>query len=279
MEHISEAMGKMELQPKYSLREVADSYKHIELTEDEKLEAEIWAKQKKENLLKSAELKRREEENRKMFSSGWTFSQIESYMHYRAGNLFKGQFKLDEYNDFIFRLLCYYFTEDEAFVKLSASVGVKNPSLSKGIMLAGNFGVGKTWLMKLFSKNIRQVFHIKNAKEIADSFESGGEEIINDFIFKHRNPLNDSDAFNQPFAGLCIDDLGTESLKNHFGNKKNVIGDIVELRYNKGNTGIFFHATTNLSAQQLNDFYGGRVVSRMREIFNFIELTGQDRRV
>lgn len=229
-------------------------------------------------MLKSAELKQREEENRKMLSGGWTFSQIESYMRYRANNIFKGEFKLDKENEFVFEMLCYFFIEDEKFISLANDMGVKNPSLKKGIMLAGNFGVGKTWMMKLFSKNKRQVFYIKNAKQISDDFEVNGEDVMNEYVNKNKNSVNDSAAFFHQFSGLCIDDLGTENLKNHFGNKKNVIGDIVELRYIKGNTGIFFHATTNLSAQQLNDFYGGRVVSRMREIFNFIELNGQDRR-
>jgi len=68
--------------------------------------------------------------------------------------------------------------------------------------------------------------------------------------------------------GMCIDDLGTEDIKNHYGNKKNVIGDLIELKYAKKTTGIYLHGTTNLTAEQLKDFYGSRVTSRMREIFN-----------
>lgn len=34
------------------------------------------------------------------------------------------------------------------------------------------------------------------------------------------------------------------------------------------------HATTNLSAPELKDYYGNRVRSRMREMFNLIEFDG-----
>ena len=67
-------------------------------------------------------------------------------------------------------------------------------------------------------------------------------------------------------------------LKNRYGNKKNVIGYLLEKRYANGHVGIMLHATTNLTADQRNAYYGGRVVSRMRKIFNFIELRGKDRR-
>ena len=92
------------------------------------------------------------------------------------------------------------------------------------------------------------------------------------------------------YAGLCLDDIGTEDVKVNYGNRKSVIGDIIEQRYSiiekledpdniKNNCGDLLHATTNLSSPQLVEYYGGRVTSRMREIFNFIELPGNDRRV
>jgi DNA replication protein DnaC len=144
-------------------------------------------------------------------------------------------------------------------------------------MLPGNCGVGKTWMMELFQRNQRQVYHLVNAKFIADNYEQNGEDKPN-YEDKVKNAYNDANVFFQPYAGLCIDDIGTEDIKNFYGNRKNVIGDLIEKRYAKGNTGVFLHATTNLTADQLSEFYGSRVGSRMREIFNFIELPGGDRR-
>lgn len=199
-------------------------------------------------------------------------------MLYRVEKKFDGQFVLDENNKLIFEILCNYFGEDENFNALCKSVGIENTSLDKGIFLAGNFGVGKTWMMQLFMQNQRQCYFMKAAKDIADEFMQEGEDFMGEYIEKRKNALNDPTVFLQEYSGICIDDLGTEDIKNHFGNKKNVIGDIVEKKYARSSTGVFFHATTNLTAEQLKEFYGGRVTSRMREIFNFIELRGNDRR-
>jgi predicted ATPase len=199
-------------------------------------------------------------------------------MTWRAKDLFGGKFLIDETNSTMFDLLCYYFSDDKNFIAIAENIGVKNPSLDKGIFLAGNFGVGKTWLMSLFRKNQRQVFFLESAKAIANSFEKNGEGEMEKFIFPEKNAINDAAKFFQPFSGLCVDDIGTEDLKNNFGNKKNVLGDLIELRYSKNFTGTLLHATTNLSAKQLEDFYGGRITSRMKEIFNWIVFDGKDRR-
>lgn len=255
------------------------SFEDIELTEDEIDEAILAAKyRKKEKLELQAREKITEENRKKLTASRWSTEQTAGFMMYRAANLFQGKMRIDESNKLVYNLLCRYFSEDQEFLSLATNMGIENPSLDKGILLAGNFGVGKTWLMKLFSCNQRQVFHLSNAKDIANIFESDGQDAMDFYTTKKKNAINDAQSFFQPFAGLCIDDMGTEDIKNHFGNKKNVIGDLIEQRYAKENCGIFLHATTNLTADQMKEFYGGRVISRFRQIFNLIELTGEDKR-
>lgn len=262
-----------------SAREALEAFSHIELTEEERDEALLWRKQKKAKELEQAILDKRAEENRRALTqSRWSTEQTNAFMQYRADQIFNGAFSLDSFNSPVFELMVCYFSEDKRFESLAASMGIPAPSLQKGLLLAGNFGVGKTWLMKLFSKNQRQCFKVISAKTIADDFEKYGEEGMSEYVTLYQNAVNDVDAFFQRNSGLCMDDLGTEDLKIHFGNKKNVVGDIIEKRYNYKSTGVFLHATTNLTADQLKEFYGGRVTSRMREVFNFIELPGQDRR-
>lgn len=262
-----------------SLQEVLDSYNHINLTEDEVREALIWRKRKKEAELKELDRKKREIENRKYLTgTQWVFEQTRAFMLYRANNIFEKPFVIDEKNTAVFDLLCYYFSADEKFVSYAENIGIINPSLDKGILLCGNYGVGKTWLMKLFQKNQRQVYHIHNAKEVADLYQSEGDESIQDYLQKHKNAFNDPGVFYQQFAALCIDDIGAEDKKNNYGNKRNVIGDIIEMRYHKQLMGIWFHGSTNLTSAQIKEYYGGRVISRLRETVNFIELGGNDRR-
>lgn len=262
-----------------SLQEVLDSFSHIELTEDELREALIWAKRKKDSLLKEQERERIAAENRRILTdSGWTFEQTKAYMLYRAGTLFKGSFKLDEFNEPVFNLLCHYFSDSRIFLSLAEGMGVKNPSLDKGIILAGNFGTGKTWLMSLFRKNNRQVYHVEEAKEIAFAYQKNGDEAVERHKAKIVNSFNDPTVFFQKYSGVCFEDIGAEDIKNNFGNKANVIGDLIETRYVNDCMGIWFHGTTNLTTSKFEQFYGGRVTSRLREKTNFIELGGPDRR-
>lgn len=256
-----------------------DSYSHITLTEDEIREAYIWAKRKKEALLKQQERERIAEINRaKLTSRNWSFEQTKNYMLQRANTLYDGAFILDENNQEVFDLLCYYFSNDIRFVSMAKLLKINNPSLEKGILLAGNFGVGKTWLMSLFRKNNRQVYHVEHAKEVAKSFHIGGEEAIQKHYHKIKNAFKDPTVLFQEHSGLCMEDIGAEDIKNNYGNKTNVIGDIVEQRYVNKCMGPFFHGTTNLTSIQLDQFYGGRVTSRLRENVNLIELGGSDRR-
>ncbi len=277
MQPISEVL-KLSQSQQLTLKEVLETYKHIELSEDEVCEAMIWGKQKKERIVAEIKIKEREAENRKKFTVSTTPGLVDGLMRIRMEKVFPDGFILDEQNAYLYDLLCLYFGNDERFISNAMAAGVKNPTLKKGIMLAGNFGTGKTYMMKLFSKNQRQCFAVKNAKEIATQYKSEGELTLEEYIQITKAAFEDPSVFYQPSIGLCIDDLGTEDLKTNYGDKKNVIGDIIEQRYFNNNCGIYFHGSTNLTAQQLKDYYGERVTSRMREIFNFIEVRGTDRR-
>lgn len=256
-----------------------DSYSHIELTDEETALALLEAKRRKQAVLRSVELNRIAEENRKQLTGyQWSYEQTKSYMLYRSSLIFQGKFEMDEYNRIVYEMLLHYFSNSSGFVSLAESAGVKNPSLEKGLLLTGVPGTGKTWLMRLFSRNQRQVFIIQNAKDISERYASSGWEGIEEFMFPVKNPINDYQAFLQPFSGLCIDDVGTEDVRQNFANKSNVIADIILQRYDKGYTGPLLHLTSNLKADQIAVTYGDRVASRMRERFNFIQIKGIDRR-
>src|SRR5687768_17753090 len=104
--HIQEILKKNLDLPEISLREVLESYSHIDLTEDEMLEAMIWRKQKKADEIKEAEVKKRETENRRQLTeTQWSFKQTEPFMLYRANKIFEGKFKIDDDNRVVFNLL------------------------------------------------------------------------------------------------------------------------------------------------------------------------------
>ena len=257
-----------------------ETYSHIQLSDEELIECLLWGKRKKEEGLRLKALKEKEEANRKLANSKMNFDIIRTFMFNRAKDIFKYEFILDEENEKIFDLLCYYFSNDEdGFLKQNnlLKIPVKNASITKGILLVGNVGTGKTDLMKLFAKNTRQVYYMRDAKKISNEYLSI-KAVPEEYIEPFKLMINDPGTFYQPLAGLCIDDIGKEETKNSFGNKANVIGDLIELRYDNRYTGPFLHGTSNLTADEIKDFYGERVASRMKQIFNFVKMPGGDRR-
>lgn len=274
-----------------TLQEVLESYSHIELTEDEKLEGLIWAKRRKADFLKTEEFEKFQTASRKLQTMKWNFTIIKTFMWNKARRISKQQFVLDEHNTDFFDLLCYYFIGDEENFSLKAKkMGVDFPSTKKGLLIPGVYGCGKTWMMQLFSRQTLLSFEIVRAKEISKEYLASKEKSIPEvytrpFKCNWDEQLAPSDVnypneevFNHKLLGLCIDDLGSEAVQNNYGNKINVIGDLIEARYANGYVGRFLHGTTNLTSEEIKTFYGGRVASRMKEIFNWIVLPGNDRR-
>lgn len=255
-----------------------ESYSDIELTQDEIDEAMIWAKSKKKTAIEQNEIEKQQRQKRLLLTQKTNYDVVRGLMEIRMKKMFNTAFIIDEENKTLFELLCYYFGDDDRFESYAINMGVENPSRTKGIFLYGNFGVGKTWMMKLFCRNQRQCYNINNAKEIADAYRSLGEDILFDYVEITKAAVDDPSVFYQKGIGLYVDDIGTEDLKNDYGNKKNVIGDLIEMKYLKETCGIFFHASTNLTSVQLKQYYGERITSRMKQIFNIIELPGEDRR-
>ena len=142
-------------------------------------------------------------------------------------------------------------------------------NLNKGILLTGPIGCGKTSLMSLMRVLVpqQQRFGIKSCREITFNFIKDGYDIIQRYSsYAYNNTTNPP----QPHTH-CFDDLGAESTLKYYGNQCNVMGEILLSRYDHFiNNHMVTHATTNLSASELEDYYGNRVRSRMREMLNLI---------
>ncbi len=148
-----------------------------------------------------------------------------------------------------------------------------NINLHKGILLTGPIGCGKTSLMSLMRLLVpqQQRFGIKSCREITFDFIKDGYEVIQ--RYGSHSYINTS-IQPQPHAH-CFDDLGAESTFKYYGNQCNVMGEILLSRYDHFiSNHMLTHATTNLSASELEDYYGNRVRSRMREMFNLIAFDG-----
>jgi len=182
----------------------------------------------------------------------YDFQKILIYLDAKGKLLFGRNFKIYEEDEVVLYKLCIYFIRDfEACKKLDI---VPN----KGILLSGPVGCGKTSLMKLLRHIVphQKSYEVIPARNITFAFNNIGYKTIEEYG-------------NSNF--YCFDDLGVETTGRHFGKDCNVMGEILLSRYD-----LFFqrrirtHATTNLNAQELEERYGNRVRSRMRQLFNLI---------
>lgn len=172
---------------------------------------------------------------------------------------------VDDYNRQLVEALVLYFAGDER----AEHWGGHNISLKKGIMLTGNIGCGKTFLMNLLRINPTGAYLMKSCRDIADEYKTHGVEGIQKYSslrqVSSRNPMNGSDQF-----GWCFDDLGTEDTSANFGNRANVMEQVILSAYDRVETRGRIHLTTNLTASEIEAKYGSRVRSRMREMFNIV---------
>jgi hypothetical protein len=216
-------------------------------------------------LVKRAQLKT-EEYRKKIFAEKQkpkpTSWQLFAFIEKKGKEEIKG-FKLTEKEKELYQLLCKYFTGDKSFEE-------SGYSLSKGLWLYGGVGCGKTELMKLFRSNPVEDFGVVESIKIADMYKDKeiGVQVIENY---------------SRAKSICFDDFGTEiesGESSNFGNKKNVLGEIVLRHYALNDDKVFrYHFTTNLNAEQVGQLYGPRVRSRIREMCNIISLQGiEDKR-
>jgi DNA replication protein DnaC len=183
-------------------------------------------------------------------------------------------FVIDDFNRTVFEALCLYHTQDKRFEERGYG------SLNKGIFLVGNVGAGKTLLMKAFAINKRRSYVMNNCAMIADGYSVNGVEHLQQHYYASRLPSYLSRRyFFQDELGACYDDLGIEQIPSkHFGNEVNAMEKLILYRYQNEVPFNCTHFTSNLDANQVEALYGTRIRSRLREMCNFLELGGSDRR-
>lgn len=258
-------------------------YSSVELTPEEIERALNFARMNKFTELQELKKKQARQEKIREQMIPWTTDELRQHVKDRARRL-PFRFEIDQDNQHVFDLLCLYFSNNAEFEKYGFVVNgniVNQYSLNKGICLhSKERGSGKTVFMDLFSLNRRSCFVVMATAKICRFFESDGDKVIDRFAVPwvcERGPQ----FFYQSPIGICFDDLGDEEIKVHYGNRENVMNRVLTAIYGENpNHSVFpfFHATTNLTGDEIEAKYDKRVRSRMREMFNWIELPGKDRR-
>lgn len=144
----------------------------------------------------------------------------------------------------------------------------ENISSTKGIMLKGSTGRGKTFLFRVW-KEFLKIDNIHffcngekvplfpkevNARTLAFNYERDGYEALIEYA---------------KCPSLIINDIGAESVESvNFGNKLNVVDRLLDLREERN---LLTFATSNLEKFSTN--YDARTISRMNSLFNVITIS------
>jgi len=182
----------------------------------------------------------------------------------RAGKVTFGPFFVIHPTDYkvIFLLLVYFYHD-------LANADRFGIDLRKGILLAGPVGCGKTCFMTLmrFFLASQDQYTIVSTRDVRLDYLRDGFATIEKYTTRSFH-YTQGDIRPKTY---CFDDLGHEANIRHYGSDTNIMAEILLGRYPMAiSHRMKTHATTNLSADELEAVYGNRVRSRMRELFNLI---------
>lgn len=207
---------------------------------------------------KNQRAKEKEEETQrlKLLQETWTAKKVYSQMCWASINDYGKELIVDDDNKKLISALCFFISNDKRLVNdLSFSP-------NKGLLIRGAAGVGKTHLVKCAAKNAVKPIQVLSMIEITDEIrlEGGYELITGDGI-------------------VYLDDVGTEEAPiQHYGTKINFFKNFIEKTYLNRSVFNGLIISTNLNWKGIEEKYGFRVVSRMRDMFNVIDVSGKDKR-
>jgi DNA replication protein DnaC len=202
-------------------------------------------------------------------TSKYNYPEIIAWLEKKGKKDFGDKFQfLEQDTTNITKLICYFL--DDEYTAATFEI-----DLSKGILLSGPVGCGKTSLMALmrYVPQPNKKFFMKTCRDISFEFIKDGYEVIQRYSHGHNT--------HAEHKNHCFDDLGTEKNLKYFGNECNIMAEIILSRYDIFiSKKIYTHITTNLSASEIETAYGNRVRSRMRNMLNLIafDKTAKDKR-
>lgn len=199
----------------------------------------------------------------------YNYTDLISWLEQKGKKDFGEKFHfLDQDLNNITKLIAYFLEDETTAARFDLD-------LTKGILLSGPVGCGKTTLMALmrYVPQPNKKFFLKPCRDISFEFIKDGYEVIHRYSHGHNT--------HAEHKNYCFDDLGTEKNLKYFGNECNVMAEIILSRYDIFiSKKIYTHITTNLSASEIETAYGNRVRSRLRYMLNLIayDKTTKDKR-
>ena len=192
-------------------------------------------------------------------NSQYNYPEIMAWLESKGKLQFGEKFHFREADIINIQKLICYFLKDEVMATHF------NLDLSKGILLSGPVGCGKTTLMTLM-RHVAQPnykFIMKTCRDISFEFIKDGYQTIHKYS-------NGNNSYSE-YRNYCFDDLGVETNLKYYENECNVMTEIILSRYDIFiSKQVITHITSNLSASEIETTYGNRVRSRLRNMLNLI---------
>lgn len=193
----------------------------------------------------------------------------------------------------VFTLLSYLFKNQKFFDSPLLDKSRNEPSLNKGLMIVGGYGVGKTSTMKAlrlmlteaYKKNIKTLDIHSNKQKIKHYKPLFGFSTANDIVSEYETLQTSSEKeqfWKQYTRGMrYIDDLMTEREASNYG-KVNLFKELLEKMVINNAKPII---SLNYVGEGLDDTleaygqkYGSRNYDRIFSLFNIITLKGKSLR-
>lgn len=193
------------------------------------------------------------------------------------GKKLKPTFAIDADNRFLFENLIRWVHGDPEFMCIDPKTKcyIKG-NLNAGIYIAGPTGTGKTWALEIMSmytlldevrvnlagKALNLRWPSFRTDQVVDEYQTDGK--LERF---KKNPI------------ICFQDLGAEVNEClYMGTRLNVMQQVIGYRGDRRDIITLFTSNFPINHKILIDKYDARVTSRLREMCNYFELNGQDRR-
>ena len=191
------------------------------------------------------------EELRRSWTAGRFWAEIKAYFLNECGHFVYDK----QTNAAYIQALCYFLAADARF---ETELGF---SFQKGLLVMGTSGLGKTKTIEAVKNNPLCPIVIYSLIEITERVRLNGFcEINTDRI-------------------TLLDDMGSETPSvKHYGTDVCWFKDFIEGYYLNKRPFNRLIITTNIGGDEIQERYGYRVRSRMREMFNNITIKGDDLR-
>lgn len=217
----------------------ANSNKHYKLWEEENRKKERQAA-----LAKAQELTER-----------YTARFVYGLMSFVSKNDYGKDLIVNNDTKYLITVLCYFISND---IRFETELGM---SFKKGLLIRGAAGLGKTHLVKCIKDNEVKPINIISMIDISETVKEEG-------------------SYEAEYAHtFYLDDVGTEEPTiNHYGTKINWFKNFIEMYYLKNKPFNRLIISTNNNFDEIESKYGFRVRSRVKDMFNIINVTGKDLR-